>query len=105
MDCILYRAVTQTEYDDIVNQGNRFRSIISSLEDKQFAIDEDCGHYYGREIVMRCDKVDYILIKVTVSISSYCDDVINLDNCKGVSVDRDLIEEFNDSIISFERVN
>jgi len=91
LDCILYRAVTPVEYQDIVNQGNRFRSTEFSLEDKQFAINEDCGHYYGREIVMRCDKVDYILIKVTVSKSFFCIGVIQLDSCDAISIDRDLI--------------
>jgi len=105
MDCILYRAVTPTEYQDILEQGNKFRTTQFSLEDKQFAIDESCGHYYGREIVMRCDKVNYILIRVILSISSFCEDVLRLDSCKAISIDRDSLDDFNNSIMNIVRVN
>jgi hypothetical protein len=105
MECVLYRAVTQREYDDIVNQGNRFRCIERSLEAKQFAVTEECGHYYGREIVMRLDKVQYILIRVVLNVKMFCDDVMRLDECDGVSIDMQDLEHFNNSITGLMPIN
>jgi hypothetical protein len=97
--CTLYRAVTQIEYNDILILGNKFRCIERSLEVKQFAVSETCGHYYGREIVMRLDRVQYILLRVTLSIQAFCNDIIQLDDCDGVSIDKSVLEEFNSAII------
>jgi hypothetical protein len=105
MDCILYRAVTQREYDDIIAQGNRFRCIERSLEAKQFAVSELCGHYYGREIVTRIDRVQYILIQVIVNIRKFCNDVMRLDECDAVSIDIRRLEEFNNAIVSIVPIN
>jgi hypothetical protein len=105
MECILYRAVTQKEYDDIIAQGNRFRCIERSLEAKQFAISEECGHYYGREVVMRIDRVQYILIQVVLNINRFCNDVMRLDDCNAVSVDMRDLEHFNDAIINISPIN
>lgn len=99
MECTLYRAVTQREYNDIVSQGNRFRCTERSLEAKQFAVTENCGHYYGKEIVMRLDKVPYILLQVVLNIQIYCNNVMQLDDCNSVSIDKQELENFNDSII------
>jgi hypothetical protein len=105
MECILYRAVTQREYDDIIAQGNRFRCTERSLEAKQFAISEACGHYYGREVVMRIDRVQYILIQVVLNIQKFCGDVMRLDECDAVSIDMRLLDYFNDAIIQISPIN
>lgn len=105
MECILYRAVTQREYDDIVNRGNQFRCKPGMLECKQFAISEICGHYYGREIVMRNDMVEYILIQVVLNIQMFCNDVMRLDDCDGVSIDMQNLEEFNNAITRVTPIN
>jgi hypothetical protein len=105
MECILYRAVTQREYDDIIAQGNRFRCTERSLEAKQFARSEDCGHYYGREIVMRIDKVQYILLRVVLNIQHFCNDVMRLDDCDAVSIDKQYLENFNGAIVNLTPVN
>ena len=105
MHCILYRAVTKREYNDIVAQGNRFRSIERSLEAKQFAVNEDCGHYYGREIVMRLDRVEYILIQVILDVQKYCSEVFRLDDCDAVSIDKDDLEAFNNAISKLTPIN
>ncbi len=105
MECILYRAVTQREYDDIVVQGNRFRCTERSLEAKQFATSEHCGHYYGREIVMRIDKVQYILVQVVLNIQHFCNDVMRLDDCDAVSIDKQFLENFNGAIVNLTPVN
>lgn len=102
MPCILYRAVTELEYTDIVDQGNKFRVTKYSLEAKQFAVSEDCGHYYGREIVMKIDQVDYYLVEVIVDKDKFCLDVMRLDECDAVSIHFELLEEFNTSIISLK---
>ena len=105
MECILYRAVTQKEYDDILAQGNRFRCTERSLEAKQFAVNEQCGHYYGREVVMRIDRVQYILIQVKLNLQQFCKDVIRLDDCDAVSIDKQYLDSFNDAIIQLTPVN
>lgn len=105
-ECILYRAVASWEWEDIKTQGNRFRGVPRSLEDKQFAVSEDCGHYYGREIVQRMDRVDYILLKVRVDTNQYCATgrVMRLDDCNAVSIDRDELHHFNTCILNIEVV-
>lgn len=105
MECVLFRAVTQREYDDIIKQGNCFRCIEKSLEVKQFAISEECGHYYGKEIVMRLDRVPYILIKVVLQKQDFCKDILRLDDCNAVSVDLHDLSEFNKAIISVDQIN
>ncbi|MCW3102303.1 MAG: hypothetical protein JWO09_743 [Bacteroidetes bacterium] len=105
MECILYRAVTQREYDDIIAQGNRFRCTERSLEAKQFATSEHCGHYYGREIVMRIDKVHYILVQVVLNTQYFCKDVMRLDDCDAVSIDKKFLDNFNGAIIHLTAVN
>jgi hypothetical protein len=105
MECILYRAVTQKEYDDIIAQGNRFRCTERSLEAKQFAISEQCGHYYGREVVMRLDRVQYILIRVQLNLKLFCNEVMRLDDCDAVSIDMQYLESFNNAIIHITPVN
>lgn len=105
MECILYRAVTQKEYDDIIAHGNRFRCIERSLEAKQFAISEQCGHYYGREIVMRIDRVEYILIQVVLNIQKFCNEVMRLDDCDAVSIDKQHLDIFNNAIVHLSPVN
>ncbi len=105
MECILYRAVTQREYDDIVAQGNRFRCTERSLEAKQFATTELCGHYYGREVVMRLDRVQYILVQVVLNIQQFCEDVMRLDDCDAVSIDKQYLDSFNESIVQVTPVN
>lgn len=100
MECILYRAITPREYNDIVSQGNRFRCIERSLEAKQFALTKECGHYYGKEIVMQFDRVNYILIQVVLNIQKFCADKIRLDNCNAVSIDKSNLNEFNNAIQS-----
>lgn len=105
MEYILYRAVTQREYNDIVIQGNRFRCIERSLEAKQFAVSEYCGHYYGKEIVMRLDKVPYILLQVVLNIQIYGNNVMQLDDCNGVSIDKLELENFNNAIIRIKPIN
>lgn len=105
MECILYRAVTQREYDDIIAQGNRFRCTERSLEAKQFAISEACGHYYGKEVVMRIDRVQYILVKVVLNLQQFCNDVMRLDDCEAVSVDKQYLEIFNNAIVHLSPVN
>ena len=105
MECILYRAVTQREYDDIIKQGNRFRCIERSLEVKQFAISEECGHYYGKEIVRRIDRVEYILVRVVINNKLFCNDVMRLDDCDAVSIDMQNLEEFNNAITSVNPIN
>src|SRR5689334_3432632 len=105
MDCILYRAVTQSEYDDIIAQGNRFRCILRGLEAKQFAVNEDCGHYYGREIVMKIDRVQYILIKVVLSLEEFCGGVMRLDDCDAVSIDKKNLDSFNAAIVEVTPLN
>jgi hypothetical protein len=105
MQCILYRAVTQREYDDILKQNNRFRCIPRGLEAKQFAVTEDCGHYYGKEIVMAIDQVKYILVRVVLNIKEICNDIMRLDECNAVSIDMRDLERFNNAIISVVPVN
>ncbi len=105
MECILYRAVTQREYDNIIALGNRFRCIPRGLEAKQFAISEECGHYYGREIVLKYDKVQYILVKVVLNLHQFCKDVLRLDDCDAVSIDKHNLENFNDAIINLTPLN
>lgn len=105
MECILYRAVTQREYNDILSQNNRFRCIERSLEAKQFAVTEECGHYYGREIVRRIDMVPYILIQVVLNIQTFCNDVMRLDDCNAVSIDMQNLEQFNDAITRISPIN
>lgn len=105
MECILYRAVTQREYDDIIAQGNRFRCTERSLEAKQFAISEQCGHYYGREVVMRIDRVQYILVQVVLNLQQFCSNVMRLDECDAVSIDKQYLEIFNNAIINLSPVN
>ena len=105
MEYTLYRAVTQREYNDILAQGNRFRCIERSLEAKQFAITEECGHYYGKEIVMRLDRVPYILVKVVLNIQKYCKNVMQLDDCNGVSIDKHDLESFNSAILQIIPLN
>lgn len=105
MECILYRAITQREYDDILSQRNRFRCIPRGLEAKQFAVSEECGHYYGREIVMAIDRVQYILIRVVLNIQAFCSDIMQLDDCNAVSIDMQNLEEFNDAIVSITPTN
>jgi len=105
MECILYRAVTQREYNDILEQNNRFRCIERSLEAKQFAVNEECGHYYGREVVMRLDRVQYILIQVVLNIQDFCKDVLQLDDCKCVSIDMQDLDEFNNAITGIIPIN
>lgn len=105
MECILYRAVTQREYDDIIAQGHRFRCTERSLEAKQFAINEDCGHYYGREVVMRLDRVQYILVQVVLDIQLFCQGIMRLDECDAVSIDKQDLEDFNDAITRITAIN
>jgi hypothetical protein len=105
MECILYRAVTQLEFDDIIAQGNRFRCIERSLEAKQFALSEQCGHYYGREVVMRLDRVQYILIRVVLNLQRFCEGVMRLDDCDAVSIDKQDLESFNNAIVHLSPVN
>lgn len=105
MECILYRAVTQREYDDIIAQGNRFRCTERSLEAKQFAISEECGHYYGREVVMRIDKVQYILVQVILNLQQFCEDVMRLDDCDAVSIDKRFLDRFNEAIVQLIPLN
>jgi hypothetical protein len=105
MECILYRAVTQKEYDDIIAQGKRFRCIERSLEAKQFATSEQCGHYYGREIVMRIDRVQYILIQVVLNMQQFCNQVMRLDDCDAVSIDKQHLDIYNNAIVSLSPVN
>ena len=105
MECTLYRAITQREYDDIIDQGNRFRCTERSLEAKQFAVNEDCGHFYGREVVMRLDKVQYILVQVVLNIQMFCQDILRLDDCDAVSIDKGDLEEFNNAITRITAVN
>ncbi len=105
MEYTLYRAVTQREYNDIVAQGNRFRCIERSLEAKQFAISEECGHYYGKEIVMRLDRVPYILVQVVINIQEFCRNVMQLDDCNGVSIDKSELDSFNNAILSITPIN
>ncbi len=103
--CTLYRAVTQSEYNDIIAQGNRFRCIPRSLEAKQFAVSAECGHYYGREVVMRLDRVAYILIAVILDEQQFCQDVMHLDDCDGVSINMLDLPAFNDAIVSITPIN
>jgi hypothetical protein len=105
MACILYRAVTQREYDDIIAQGNRFRCIPRGLEAKQFVVNEECGHYYGREIVMRCDRVQYILIQVVLNLERFCQEILRLDDCNAVSVDEKDLVTFNQAIENITPLN
>lgn len=105
MECILYRAVTQREYDDILKQNNRFRCTERSLEAKQFAVTEECGHYYGREVVMRFDHVQYILIQVVLNIKDFCKDVLQLDDCNSVCIDMQDLDEFNNAITGIIPIN
>ena len=105
MECILYRAITQREYNDIVAQGNRFRCVERSLEAKQFAVNEECGHYYGREIVMRLDRVQYILIKVELNLQQFCQEIMRLDDCNAVSIDLQDLALFNEAIIRISPIN
>lgn len=105
MECILYRAVTQREYEDIIAQGNRFRCTERSLEAKQFAISEKCGHYYGREVVMRIDRVQYILIQVVLNLQQFCSDVMRLDDCEAVSIDKQDLDRFNEAIVNLSTIN
>ena len=105
MECILYRAVTQREYDDIIAQGNRFRCTERSLEAKQFALSEQCGHYYGREVVMRIDRVQYILVQVVLNLQQFCSDVMRLDDCYAVSIDKQYLDSFNEAIVQLSLVN
>jgi hypothetical protein len=100
MECILYRAITPREYNDIKSQGDRFRCIERSLEAKQFALTEECGHYYGKEIVMQFDRVNYILIQVVLNIQKFCADKIKLDDCTAVSIDKSNLNDFNNAIQS-----
>lgn len=105
MECILYRAVTQIEYDDIISQGNRFRCTERSLEAKQFATSETCGHYYGREVVMRLDRVQYILVRVVLNLQYFCQDIMRLDDCDAVSIDKQYLDSFNEAIIQLTPIN
>ncbi|WP_207425052.1 hypothetical protein [Pedobacter sp. SYSU D00535] len=105
MEYILFRAVTQTEYDDIIAQGYRFRCTERTLEAKQFAISEECGHYYGREIVMKIDRVPYILLRVVININSVCKEIMRLDDCDAVSIDMRVLNEFNDAILRIDPIN
>jgi hypothetical protein len=105
MECVLYRAITPREYNDILTQGNCFRCTNESLEAKQFAVNEDCGHYYGKEIVMRFDKVQYILIQVVLDIKKFCDEKLLLDDCTAVSIDKKNLDDFNAAITSITRIN
>lgn len=105
MECVLYRAVTQREFDDIVAQGNRFRCIPRGMEVKQFAISVECGHYYGREVVMRIDRVQYILVQVVLSLHIFCNDVMRLDDCNAVSIDQQDLDKFNEAIVQLNTLN
>lgn len=105
MACTLYRAITQREYDDILAQGNRFRIREFTLEAKQFAVSEECGHYYGREIVMRLDRVHYILLRITVKLNEFCQDVMRYDDCDGITVYAEQIDTFNNAITELVPVN
>lgn len=105
MEYTLYRAVTQREYNDIVLQGNRFRCIEQSLGAKQFAVTEECGHYYGKEIVMRLDRVPYILLQVIINIQEFCNNVMQLDDCNGVSIEKADLDRFNGSILQIIPLN
>ena len=105
MECILYRAVTQKEYDDIIAQGNRFRCTERTLEAKQFAISEQCGHYYGREIGMRIDRVQSILIRVVLNMHMFCNKKIRLDDCDAVSIDKQHLDSFNNAIVHLTPLN
>lgn len=105
MECILYRAVTRREYDDIIAQNNRFRCVQLMMEVKQFAVSEECGHYYGREIVMKLDRVPYILIQVILDVKKFCEEVLRLDDCNAVSIDLKDLEEFNRAIIEITPLN
>ena len=105
MPCVLYRAITQREYDDIVELGNRFRIREFTLEAKQFAISEECGHYYGHHIVEQFDRVPYILVRVELLEERFCAETMPLDDCIGVSIDQNEIEAFNASIVSFDVIN
>jgi hypothetical protein len=105
MHCILYRAVTQMEYDDIIANGNRFKCIDRSLEVKQFAISEQCGHYYGREVVMKIDRVQYILVQVVLSLHQFCGNVMRLDDCDAVSIDKQDLDSFNEAIVQLLPIN
>lgn len=105
MEYTLYRAVTQREYNDIISQGNRFRCIERSLEAKQFAVTEECGHYYGKEIVMRLDRVPYILLQVIINIREFCNNVMQLDDCNGVSIEMVDLDRFNGSILQIIPLN
>ncbi len=105
MEYTLYRAVTQREYNDIVAQGNRFRCTERSLEAKQFAVTEECGHYYGKEIVMRLDRVPYILLQVIINIKEFCNNVMQLDDCNGVSIEKTDLDRFNGSVLQIIPLN
>ena len=107
MSCTLFRAVTQWEYDDIQQQGNRFRSSYerSSLEVKQFAVSEKCGHYYGKVVVQQYDNVHYILVRVELNIDSFCDDVMQLDDCFSVCIYPENMNQFNEAIVECSIVN
>ena len=105
MPCQLFRAVTKNEYDDISSKGNRFRPQPGGIECKQFAVSEDCGHYYGREVVRKLDHVDDILLRVVLSKDVFCLGVIVLDNCKAVAIDRTQIDDFNECIVEIAVVN
>lgn len=105
MTCVLYRAVTVAEYKDI-QTINGFRAYRGSLEDKQFAKSLECGHYYGREIVERIDRESYILLAVNLNSDKFCNQAIQrLDDCNAVSIDRDDILLFNQSIQKIQKIN
>ena len=100
----LYRAVTKREYNDILLQDKHFRCTEWSLEAKQFATTEQCGHYYGKEIVMRLDKVPYILLHVVINNQMFINNVLSLDNCTAVSIDKKDLDHFNAAIISISPI-
>lgn len=96
----LYRAVSKDEFDDI-KKHNEFRIIpYKTLEAKQFATSWEDAKKFGDELINGFENQPYKIIEIEINkelLQNYDNLILDVRNC--ISVDIDLLEEFNKFVI------
>ncbi|MFN0048232.1 MAG: hypothetical protein ACKVOU_03795 [Cytophagales bacterium] len=96
----LFRAVGKDEIEDIKNY-RIFRTVpLKTLEAKQFTFNLKDANYFGKELFNGLENQPFQVIEVEIPnelLDKY--DIMSLDGRNCVSIDEELLEEFNKFVI------